>query len=128
MPPDMLTSRRTAAVQAALVRDGVHGLVLLGTVGENNSLSARKKRAVLAGAVETVRGQVPSLRGVRVHDAGAAAYARMRSALASAVSWCFRMVYVRRLRNWNNIFAQLRRRLRYPSCSTTSAAIASISN
>jgi 1-pyrroline-4-hydroxy-2-carboxylate deaminase len=30
----------TQNVQAALVRDGVHGLVILGTVGENNSLSA----------------------------------------------------------------------------------------
>lgn len=37
----------TQAVLAALVRDGVHGLVLLGTVGENNSLSAEEKRAVL---------------------------------------------------------------------------------
>ena len=35
----------TQAVQSALVRDGVHGLVLLGTVGENNSLSAEEKRA-----------------------------------------------------------------------------------
>jgi dihydrodipicolinate synthase/N-acetylneuraminate lyase len=30
----------TQGVQVALVRDGVHGLVVLGTVGENNSLSA----------------------------------------------------------------------------------------
>jgi dihydrodipicolinate synthase/N-acetylneuraminate lyase len=67
----------TAAVQAALVRDGVHGLVLLGTVGENNSLSAQEKRAVLAGAVEAVRGQVPLITGVsEFTTAGAAAYAR----------------------------------------------------
>ena len=33
----------TQAVQAALVRDGVHGLVLLGTVGENNSLTVEEK-------------------------------------------------------------------------------------
>ena len=46
----------TAAVQEALVRDGVHGLVLLGTVGENNSLSAEEKRAVLSGAVKALRG------------------------------------------------------------------------
>ena len=36
-----LDTKATSAVQAALVRDGVHGLVLLGTVGENNSLSER---------------------------------------------------------------------------------------
>jgi 1-pyrroline-4-hydroxy-2-carboxylate deaminase len=67
----------TAAVQAALVRDGVHGLVLLGTVGENNSLTAEEKRAVLAVAVETVRGQVPLITGVsEFTTAGAAAYAR----------------------------------------------------
>jgi 4-hydroxy-tetrahydrodipicolinate synthase len=30
----------TRRVQAALIRDGVHGLVLMGTVGEGNSLSA----------------------------------------------------------------------------------------
>src|ERR1700691_5832844 len=67
----------TAAVQAALVRDGVHGLVLLGTVGENNSLSAQEKRAVLAGAVEAVGGRVPLITGVsEFTTAGAAAYAR----------------------------------------------------
>jgi dihydrodipicolinate synthase/N-acetylneuraminate lyase len=52
----------TSAVQQALVRDGVHGLVLLGTVGENNSLSAEEKRAVLAAAVQAVRGKVPLIR------------------------------------------------------------------
>ena len=36
--------------QAALIRDGVHGLVLMGTVGEGNSLSAQEKHSVLAGA------------------------------------------------------------------------------
>jgi dihydrodipicolinate synthase/N-acetylneuraminate lyase len=67
----------TQAVQAALVRDGVHGLVLLGTVGENNSLSAEEKRAVLTAAVKTVRGRVPLITGVSEYTtAGAAAYAR----------------------------------------------------
>jgi len=67
----------TQAVQAALVRDGVHGLVLLGTVGENNSLSAEEKRAVLSAAVKAVRGKVPLIAGVSEYTtAGAAAYAR----------------------------------------------------
>ena len=65
------------AVQAALVRDGVQGLVLLGTVGENNSLSAEEKRAVLKGAVETVGGRVPLIAGVsELTTANAVAYAR----------------------------------------------------
>jgi 1-pyrroline-4-hydroxy-2-carboxylate deaminase len=67
----------TQAAQAALVRDGVHGLVLLGTVGENNSLSADEKRAVLRAAVEVVGGKVPIITGVsEFTTASAVAYAR----------------------------------------------------
>jgi len=54
----------TKAVQAALIRDGVHGMIVLGTVGENNSLSADEKRAVLKAAVETSGGKVPIITGV----------------------------------------------------------------
>jgi 4-hydroxy-tetrahydrodipicolinate synthase len=54
----------TQRVQDALVRDGVHGLVLMGTVGEGNSLSAQEKRQVLAGAVEVAAGRVPVVVGV----------------------------------------------------------------
>jgi len=56
--------RATQDVQAALLRDGVHGLVLMGTVGEGNSLSADEKRAVLRGAVEVSEGRVPIIAGV----------------------------------------------------------------
>ncbi len=48
----------------ALVDDGVNGLILLGTVGENNSLRPEEKRAVLKAAVEAVGGRVPLLTGV----------------------------------------------------------------
>jgi 4-hydroxy-tetrahydrodipicolinate synthase len=54
----------TQSVQSALVRDGVHGMVLLGTVGENNSLTAAEKRAVLKAAKEAVGGKVPLVAGV----------------------------------------------------------------
>lgn len=54
----------TQAVQAALLRDRVHGLVLLGTVGEGNSLSGEEKRTVLRGAVEVTEGRVPIIVGV----------------------------------------------------------------
>lgn len=76
--PDLaLDLKATGAVQAALVRDGVHGLILLGTVGENNSLSAEEKRSVLRAAVEGVRGKVPLIAGVSELTTGnAVAYAR----------------------------------------------------
>jgi len=48
----------------ALVRDGVHGLVVLGTCGENNSLEAAEKRQVLRAAVEVVAGRIPIIVGV----------------------------------------------------------------
>jgi 4-hydroxy-tetrahydrodipicolinate synthase len=48
----------------ALVDDGVDGLVLLGTVGENNSLRAEEKRQVLEAAVAAVGGKVPLIAGV----------------------------------------------------------------
>jgi 1-pyrroline-4-hydroxy-2-carboxylate deaminase len=56
---------------------GVHGIVALGTCGENASLSADEKRAVLRAIVETVRGRVPVLAGVTEFTTDAAcAYAR----------------------------------------------------
>jgi 4-hydroxy-tetrahydrodipicolinate synthase len=67
----------TRSVQSALIRDGVHGMVVLGTVGENNSLSPEEKRAVLRAAVDTSAGRVPILSGVsELTTANAAAYAR----------------------------------------------------
>jgi 1-pyrroline-4-hydroxy-2-carboxylate deaminase len=54
----------TQRVQKALLQDGVHGLVLMGTVGEGNSLSAAEKRSVLSAAVEVSEGKVPVIAGV----------------------------------------------------------------
>ena len=47
-----------------LLAAGVHGLIMLGTVGENCSLTADEKREVLRAAVEHVGGRVPVLSGV----------------------------------------------------------------
>jgi 1-pyrroline-4-hydroxy-2-carboxylate deaminase len=67
----------TQAVQAGLISDGVHGIVVLGTVGENNSLSADEKRSVLKAAVEASGGKVPIITGVsEFTTATAVAYAR----------------------------------------------------
>jgi 4-hydroxy-tetrahydrodipicolinate synthase len=54
----------TQRVQTALVDDGVDGLIILGTCGENNSLEADEKLAVLKGAVEAVGSRVPLVAGV----------------------------------------------------------------
>ncbi|TMO57383.1 dihydrodipicolinate synthase family protein [Pseudoalteromonas aurantia] len=48
----------------ALINEGVHGVIVLGTVGENCSLSQQEKRAVLKAAKECVAGRVPLLTGV----------------------------------------------------------------
>jgi 4-hydroxy-tetrahydrodipicolinate synthase len=67
----------TQGVQSALVRDGVHGIVLLGTVGEGNSLTAAEKRAVLKAAKEAVGGKVPLIAGVsELTTTAAVEYAR----------------------------------------------------
>ena len=47
-----------------LLESGVHGLIMLGTVGENGSLSAPEKRDVLKAAMELVGGRVPVIAGV----------------------------------------------------------------
>jgi 4-hydroxy-tetrahydrodipicolinate synthase len=54
----------TEKVIDRLIRDGVSGLVLCGTVGEGTSLSADEKRKVLAAAVEVTAGRVPVIAGV----------------------------------------------------------------
>jgi 4-hydroxy-tetrahydrodipicolinate synthase len=49
---------------AAMLRSGVHGLIVLGTVGENCSLDQREKLDVLRAAVDLAAGRVPVLAGV----------------------------------------------------------------
>ncbi len=86
----------TQKVQAALIRDGVHGLVLMGTVGEGNSLSATEKRKVLSGAIEVARGKVPVVVGVsEFTTATAVTFARDAERLgASGLMVLPGMVYV----------------------------------
>lgn len=80
----------------ALVRDGVHGLVVLGTCGENNSLEADEKRQVLQAAVEVVDGRVPIIVGVsELTTSRAALFAKDAEALgADALMVLPAMVYV----------------------------------
>jgi 1-pyrroline-4-hydroxy-2-carboxylate deaminase len=86
----------TQTVQKALLRDGVHGLVLMGTVGEGNSLSAAEKRSVLAAAVEASEGKVPVVAGVsEFTTAAAVSFARDAERIgASGFMLLPAMVYV----------------------------------
>lgn len=61
---DQIDIAATQEVLTALVDDGVDGLIILGTCGENNSLLPEEKRAVMRAAVEAVGGRVPLVAGV----------------------------------------------------------------
>ncbi len=80
----------------ALVRDGVHGLVVAGTCGENNSLEPDEKRRVLQAAVEVVAGRVPIIVGVsELTTPRAAAFAKDAEKIgADALMLLPAMVYV----------------------------------
>lgn len=54
----------TARHIEVLLRAGVDGLVILGSLGENQTLRAAEKHAVIRAAVEAVGGRVPVLSGV----------------------------------------------------------------
>jgi 4-hydroxy-tetrahydrodipicolinate synthase len=47
-----------------LIRDGVTGIIAMGTCGENNSLTAEEKRVLLKAIVEVVNKRVPVVTGV----------------------------------------------------------------
>jgi 1-pyrroline-4-hydroxy-2-carboxylate deaminase len=80
----------------ALIKDGVNGLIMLGTCGENNSLDPEEKRAVLRAAVEVVKGRVPVVVGVSELDTRrAVAFARDAEAIgADGLMALPAMVYV----------------------------------
>jgi 4-hydroxy-tetrahydrodipicolinate synthase len=63
-PDQALDIPRTLAHLDRMIEAGIHGLILLGTVGENCSLEYAEKLAVLRAAVEHVGRRVPVLSGV----------------------------------------------------------------
>src|SRR5207249_3108856 len=63
-PDQSLDLSATANHLARLQRAGVHGVIMLGTVGENCSLEYAEKLEVLRRAVELVEHRVPLLTGV----------------------------------------------------------------
>lgn len=59
-----LDLKATAKHLEAMFSAGVHGMIMLGTVGENCSLEYAEKLEVLRMAVTQIRGRVPVLTGV----------------------------------------------------------------
>jgi 4-hydroxy-tetrahydrodipicolinate synthase len=49
---------------ASLLDNGIHGLVMLGTIGENCSLTMPEKSSVLQATLEVVQGAVPVMSGI----------------------------------------------------------------
>ena len=67
----------TQKLMERLIQGGVHGFIMLGTVGENCSLRPEEKRKVLSAAKEVVNGRIPVLSGVaEFTTAEAAQYAK----------------------------------------------------
>ena len=59
-----------------MVDAGVHGIVMMGTIGENNSLLPEERRELLRATVKAVGGRVPVLTGVsELTTAGACRFA-----------------------------------------------------
>jgi 1-pyrroline-4-hydroxy-2-carboxylate deaminase len=74
---ERLDVRGTQQVVDALITDGVNGIICMGTVGENCSLTGEEKRTVLTAVKEVTRGRVPVLTGVAEYTTAlAVGYAR----------------------------------------------------
>src|SRR5262245_40021910 len=63
-PDQSLDLPATAMHLDAMIKAGVHGMIVLGTVGENCSLEYREKLDVIRAAREVIAGRVPLLTGV----------------------------------------------------------------
>lgn len=61
---DSINIDSTQRMLDELIKDGVNGIIACGTVGENCSLRADEKRAVLRAAKEVINGRVPLISGV----------------------------------------------------------------
>lgn len=65
MHPDQLLDLEASARHfEALIESGISGLIVCGSLGENQCLQPEEKRAVLKCAVEVAKGRLPVLSGV----------------------------------------------------------------
>ncbi len=69
---ESLDLEATAEVMNKLIEAGIHGLIVLGTVGEGTSLEPEEKLAVLKTALEVSAGRIPVLPGVAEFTTAAA--------------------------------------------------------
>ena len=63
-PDESLDVTATKRHFERLIDGGIHGLVVMGTVGEGTSLDPEEKREVLRAGIEAARGRVPVVTGV----------------------------------------------------------------
>lgn len=71
-PDQSLDIEGTLRHNEAMLKAGIHGLVMLGTVGENSSLEPSEKLDVLRATVEATARRVPVLTGVAEHTTSGA--------------------------------------------------------
>ena len=106
------TSRHLESCLAA----GVNGFVMLGTLGENSSLSADEKDAVVRNAVATVNGRAPIIAGVAEYttDLAIATAKRFKAAGADGIMALPTMVYQQDAREGEHHFRTLARNTDLP--------------
>src|SRR5262245_32514926 len=95
---------------------GCNGFVMLGTLGENSSLSLDEKEAVVRNAVQTVNGRAPIIAGVAEYttDLAIASAKRMQAAVASGIMALPTMVYQQDAREGEHHFRTLARNTELP--------------
>jgi dihydrodipicolinate synthase/N-acetylneuraminate lyase len=106
----------TQRVVDALIRDGVDGVIALGTVGENNSLEPAEKAAVLQAIVEVAAGRIPVIVGVSEYDTRRAARFAQTAEKAGATGLMLLppMVYVPTKQELTSYFRNVARETRLP--------------
>lgn len=106
------TSRHIESCLAA----GCNGFVMLGTLGENSSLSLDEKEAVVRNAVATVNGRAPIIAGVAEYttDLAIASAKRMKAAGAAGIMALPTMVYQQDAREGEHHFRTLARAVDTP--------------
>lgn len=83
-PDQTLDLAATERHLEVLIESGVTGLVMLGSLGENNALAPDEKREVMRATIQTARGRVPVLSGVAESSTAAACrYARDMEAMGA---------------------------------------------
>ena len=63
-PDQSLDLSATARHLDTMIHAGIHGVVLLGTVGENTTLEYEEKLEVIREMLNTAKGKIPVLTGV----------------------------------------------------------------